>query len=168
MIFTKPRQEFEQFGLQNAKKYGGKIYLRTHIFRTRVHKSNIRVKRWHSKYELLKNIERHNFCLNYLPIKTIRTALQTYKVEERTFGTPCIWNESYMNCGNEMKMKKWSSQWTQFMQLRKKPSAGISQTNCYQGAHTQTRPQTRLTRPDQYLTHACAQPYHPYSCRKLF
>ena len=28
------------------------------------------------------------------------------------------WNKSYMNCGNEMKMKKWSSQWTQFMQLR--------------------------------------------------
>ena len=24
-----------------------------------------------------------------------------------------IWNKSYMNCGNEMKMKKWSSQWTQ-------------------------------------------------------
>ena len=30
-----------------------------------------------------------------------------------------IWNKSYMNCGNEMEMKKWSSQWTQFMQLRK-------------------------------------------------
>ena len=30
-----------------------------------------------------------------------------------------IWNKSYMNCGNEMKMKKWSSQWTQFMQFRK-------------------------------------------------
>ena len=30
-----------------------------------------------------------------------------------------IWNKSCMNCGNEMKMKKWSSQWTQFMQLRK-------------------------------------------------
>ena len=30
-----------------------------------------------------------------------------------------IWNKSYMNCGNEMKMKKWSSKWTQFMQLRK-------------------------------------------------
>ena len=29
-----------------------------------------------------------------------------------------IWNKSYMNCGNEMKMKKWSSQWTQFMLLR--------------------------------------------------
>ena len=37
---------------------------------------------------------------------------------------PCfandIWNKSYMNCGNEMKMKKWSSQWMQFMQLRKR------------------------------------------------
>ena len=30
-----------------------------------------------------------------------------------------IWNKSYINCGNEIKMKKWSSQWTQFMQLRK-------------------------------------------------
>ena len=30
-----------------------------------------------------------------------------------------IWNKSYMNCGNEMKMKKWLSQWTQFMPLRK-------------------------------------------------
>ena len=30
-----------------------------------------------------------------------------------------IWNKSCMNCGNEIKMKKWSSQWTQFMQLRK-------------------------------------------------
>ena len=30
-----------------------------------------------------------------------------------------IWNKSYMNCGNEMKVKKWSSQWKQFMQLRK-------------------------------------------------
>ena len=30
-----------------------------------------------------------------------------------------IWNISYKNCGNEMKIKKWSSQWTQFLQLRK-------------------------------------------------
>ena len=30
-----------------------------------------------------------------------------------------IWNKSYMNWGNEMKMKKLSSQWTQFIQLRK-------------------------------------------------
>ena len=30
-------------------------------------------------------IERHNFCFNYLLIKINRTALQNYKVEERTF-----------------------------------------------------------------------------------
>ena len=30
-----------------------------------------------------------------------------------------IWNKSYMNCRNETKIKKWSSQWTQFMQFRK-------------------------------------------------
>ena len=30
-----------------------------------------------------------------------------------------IWNKSYMKCRNEMRMKKWSSQWTQFMQSRK-------------------------------------------------
>ena len=31
-----------------------------------------------------------------------------------------IWNKSYMNCRNEMmKIKKWSSQWMQFMQLHK-------------------------------------------------
>ena len=29
-----------------------------------------------------------------------------------------IWNKSYINCGNEMQLKKWWSQWTQFMQLR--------------------------------------------------
>ena len=37
----------------------------------------------------------------------------------KTFFANDIWNKSYMNCGNEMKVKKWSSQWTQFMQLRK-------------------------------------------------
>ena len=29
-----------------------------------------------------------------------------------------IWNKSFMNCGNEMKVKKWSSQWTQLRKLR--------------------------------------------------
>ena len=48
-------------------------------------------KEWHSKYEILKNTERYNFCWKYFPTKSTRTALQTYKVGERTFGTPCIW-----------------------------------------------------------------------------
>ena len=48
-----------------------------------------RVKRWHRKYEILNYIESHILGLNYVLIKSNRTALQTYKVEERTFGTPC-------------------------------------------------------------------------------
>jgi len=33
---------------------------------------------------------KHNFCLSDLLTKSNRTTLQSYKVEERTFGTPCI------------------------------------------------------------------------------
>ena len=40
-----------------------------------------------------------------------------------------IWNKSYLNCGNEMKVKKWSSQWTQFMQLRKEAWKKIQDFN---------------------------------------
>ena len=40
-----------------------------------------------------------------------------------------IWNKSYLNCGNEIKMKKWSSQWTQFMQLRKEAWIKIQDFN---------------------------------------
>ena len=85
----KTRKEFEQFRLQNTKRYGGKIYSRTRTFDPKVHKSNMQVKRWHNKYEILNKIERNNFYLNSLPIKSKLTALQTYKVEEQTFGTPC-------------------------------------------------------------------------------
>ena len=42
-----------------------------------------------------------------------------------------MWNKSYMNCGNEMKMKKWSSQWTQFMQLRKEAWKKNSRLNFF-------------------------------------
>ena len=31
----------------------------------------------------------HNFCLNDLLTKSNRSEIQTFKVEERTFGTPC-------------------------------------------------------------------------------
>ena len=63
----------------------------------------IQVKKWQMKvhklykskngtnnqYENIKKLIhvrlKDNFCLNYLLIKTNRTALQTYKVEEQTF-----------------------------------------------------------------------------------
>ena len=40
--------------------------------------------------KIVNYMERHNFCCNDLLTKSNRTEIQTYKVEERTFGTPCI------------------------------------------------------------------------------
>ena len=40
--------------------------------------------------KIVNYIERHNFRLNDFLTKSNRTEIQTYKVEERTFGTPCI------------------------------------------------------------------------------
>ena len=39
--------------------------------------------------KIVNYIERHNFCGNDLLNKFNRTEIQTYKVEEQTFGTPC-------------------------------------------------------------------------------
>ena len=39
--------------------------------------------------KIVNYIERHNFFLNDLLTKSNRTEIQTYKGEERTFGTPC-------------------------------------------------------------------------------
>ena len=39
--------------------------------------------------KIVNYIERHNFCLKDLLAKSNRTEIQTYVVEERTFGTPC-------------------------------------------------------------------------------
>ena len=39
--------------------------------------------------KIVNKIESHNFCLNDFLTKSNRTEIQTYKVEERTFGTPC-------------------------------------------------------------------------------
>ena len=37
--------------------------------------------------KIVNKIERHNFCFNDLLNKFTRTEIQSYKVEERTFGT---------------------------------------------------------------------------------
>ena len=41
--------------------------------------------------KIVNYIERHNFCSNDFLTKSNRTAIQIYEVEERTFGTPCIY-----------------------------------------------------------------------------
>ena len=40
--------------------------------------------------KIVNYVERHNFCWNVFLTKSYRTEIQTYKVEEQTFGTPCI------------------------------------------------------------------------------
>ena len=55
--------------------------------------------------KIVNYIERYNFCLNDLLTKSNRTEIQTYEVEERTFGTPCIFptKDSFklMNTGEQ-------------------------------------------------------------------
>ena len=45
------------------------------------------------KYKILNNIERYSFGLNDLPAKSNRAALQMNRVEERTFGGPCSYDD---------------------------------------------------------------------------
>ena len=85
----KQGRSLSKSGNKIQKICGGKMYSRMHTFGAEVHKSNIRVTRWHNKYKILNCIERHNFCLSDLLTNSNRTTLQSYKVEERTFGTPC-------------------------------------------------------------------------------
>ena len=73
------------------KYVAGKCTRTPHLW-CEVHKSNIRVTTWHTKYKILNYIMKHNFCLSDLLTKSNRTTLQSYKVEERTFGTPCKTN----------------------------------------------------------------------------
>ena len=46
--------------------------------------------------KIVNYIERHNFCLKDLLTKSNRTEIQTYEVEERTFGTPCRDETNYV------------------------------------------------------------------------
>ena len=54
----------------------GKFTQAAHLWRETT-QIEFRVKRWHKKYEILNYIESHNFGLNYVLIKSNRTALQT-------------------------------------------------------------------------------------------
>ena len=47
--------------------------------------------------KIVNYIERHNFSFNYLLNKLNRIEIQTYKEEERTFGTLCICRYLYLS-----------------------------------------------------------------------
>ena len=69
------------------------------------------LKDWEIKTKNFYQYEYHQLSLSVL--------LFIFIIRDNFIFVNDIWNKSYMNCGNEMKMKKWSSQWTQFMHLRK-------------------------------------------------
>ena len=81
-----------------------------------------------------------------------------------------MWNKSYMNCRNEMKMKKWSPQWTQFRQLRNEAwSYGAVSKNLALRAGYMYVTKILLFEVNSVLksllTNYCVWPYTKCSCR---
>ena len=91
MIFTKNKEGARAIRAIKYKKYVAGKYTRprTPLARkntNRIFESNGGT----TSMKIVNKIERHNFCLNELLTKSNHTEIQTYKVEERTFGRPCI------------------------------------------------------------------------------
>ena len=78
-IHKKQEKSSGNSGYKIRKICGRKIYSRTRTFGPKGHKSNIRVKRWHNKYESLNEIESFN---DFAYQVQSYSALQTYKEEE--------------------------------------------------------------------------------------
>ena len=68
---------------------GWKIYSRKRTFGAKYRNRIFESKDGTTSMKIVNYNERHNFCWNDLLTKSNRTEIQTYKVEERTFGTPC-------------------------------------------------------------------------------
>ena len=91
MIFTKNKDGVWAIRAMKYKKIcGWKIYSRTRTFGAEVHKSNIRVKRWHNKYENSELYWKTTFVEKICLPSPIVLRYRLIKKEERTFGTPCI------------------------------------------------------------------------------
>ena len=89
-IHKKTRKEFEQSGAMKYKKYVAETYTRARAPLARKYTDRIfESKDGTTSMKIVNYIERHNFCWNDLLTKSNRTEIQTYEVEERTFGTPC-------------------------------------------------------------------------------
>ena len=90
MIFTKKQERSSSnSGYEIQKICGWNKYSSTLTFVAVVHRSNIGVKDGTTSMKIVNYIERHDFCRNDLLTKSNRTEIQTYEVEERTFGAPC-------------------------------------------------------------------------------
>ena len=96
MIFTKNKEGVRAIWAMKYKKYVAGKYTRARAPLARKQTNRI----FTTSDKLVNYIERHNFCLNDLLTKSNRTEIQTYKVEERTFGTPCKYGHLVLTAGN--------------------------------------------------------------------
>ena len=90
MIFTKNKEGVRAIRAIEYKKYVAGKYTRARAPLARKYTNRIfESKDGTTSTKIVNQIERHTFRLNDLLTKSNRTEIQTYKVEERTFGTPC-------------------------------------------------------------------------------
>ena len=91
MIFTKNKEGVGAVRVMKYKKYVAGKYTRARAPLVRNYTNRIFESKDGTKsMKIVNYIERHNFFWNDLLTKSNRTEIQPYKVEERTFGTPCI------------------------------------------------------------------------------
>ena len=85
-IHKKQGRSSSKSGYRIQKICGWKIYSHTRTFDAEVHKSNIRVKKLAQQVWKWWIRMKDKFCFIDLLTNSNRTEIQTYKVEERTFG----------------------------------------------------------------------------------
>ena len=89
-IHTKQVRSSSISGYKMQKIYGRKIYSRNFAplarnYTNRISSEKMAQEVWNIKLDWKSQL----YGFNYVLIKSNCTALQTYKLEERTFGTPC-------------------------------------------------------------------------------
>ena len=98
MIFTKYEEGVRGIRVIKYKKYVGGKYTRARAPLAREYTNRIfESKDGTTSMKIVNYIERHNFSFNYLLNKLNRIEIQTYKEEERTFGTLCICRYLYLS-----------------------------------------------------------------------
>ena len=91
VIFTKNKEGVLAIRGMKYKKYVAGKYTSARARLVRQYTNRIFESKDGTKsMKIVNYIERHNFCWNDLLTKSNRTEIQTYKVKERTFGTPRI------------------------------------------------------------------------------
>ena len=91
MIFTKNKEGVRAIRAMKYKKYVAGKYTRARAPLARKNTNRVfESKDGTTSTKIVNYIERHTFCFNDLLNKSNRTEIRTYKVEERTFGSPCL------------------------------------------------------------------------------